>query len=113
METPDQKAQKSRTKGRAEQKKQARPHFRFRRLSPLLRLLAILGPGLIAANAGNDAGGVAASLLFGLGLFGASLLAGAVLPLTTAYVSARLSGSSAAFRAAFGRRLSFTPSLQV
>jgi NRAMP (natural resistance-associated macrophage protein)-like metal ion transporter len=59
METPDQKAQKSRTKGRAEQKKQARSHFRFRRLSPLLRLLTILGPGLIAANAGNDAGGVA------------------------------------------------------
>lgn len=59
MKTPDQKAQKSRTKGRAEQKMQARPHLRFRRFSPLFRLLTILGPGLIAANAGNDAGGVA------------------------------------------------------
>ena len=59
METPEQEAQKSRARGRAEQKKQARPPFRFRRFSPLFRLLAILGPGLIAANAGNDAGGVA------------------------------------------------------
>ncbi|RAQ98239.1 Mn transporter [Thermogemmatispora tikiterensis] len=29
------------------------------RSSPLIRLLAVLGPGLIAANAGNDAGGIA------------------------------------------------------
>src|SRR3974377_1155955 len=27
--------------------------------APLLALLAVLGPGLIAANAGNDAGGIA------------------------------------------------------
>ena len=58
METPEQKARKFRAKGRTEQKKRARPQF-LRRFSPVLRLLTILGPGLIAANAGNDAGGVA------------------------------------------------------
>ncbi len=38
-----------------------RPRLRRRRRPParLLALLAILGPGLIAANAGNDAGGIA------------------------------------------------------
>jgi NRAMP (natural resistance-associated macrophage protein)-like metal ion transporter len=38
-----------------------RPRLRPRRRPParLLALLAILGPGLIAANAGNDAGGIA------------------------------------------------------
>jgi Mn2+/Fe2+ NRAMP family transporter len=46
-------------KDRAQHKKQARSRSRLRRFSPVLRLLAILGPGLIAANAGNDAGGVA------------------------------------------------------
>src|SRR5919201_6903103 len=30
-----------------------------RRRSRLLALLAVLGPGLVAANAGNDAGGIA------------------------------------------------------
>lgn len=46
-------------KDRTQRKKQTRSHSRLRRFSPVLRLLAILGPGLIAANAGNDAGGVA------------------------------------------------------
>lgn len=59
METPEQKARKFRAKGRTEQKKRARFPFRLRRFSPVIRLFAILGPGLIAANAGNDAGGVA------------------------------------------------------
>src|SRR5947199_1125460 len=59
METPPQEAQKLVVKGRAEQKKQARPRFRLSRSSGLFRLLAVLGPGLIAANAGNDAGGIA------------------------------------------------------
>jgi len=59
METPEQKSRKFRAKGHAEQKKQARFPFRLRRFSPVIRLFAILGPGLIAANAGNDAGGVA------------------------------------------------------
>ena len=35
-----------------------RGHRRFR--SRVLALLAILGPGMIAANAGNDAGGILA-----------------------------------------------------
>src|ERR1051326_175351 len=46
-------------KDRTQRKKQTRSRSRLRRFSPVLRLLAILGPGLIAANAGNDAGGVA------------------------------------------------------
>jgi NRAMP (natural resistance-associated macrophage protein)-like metal ion transporter len=58
METPRQKAQKLQMKGRAERKKQARFRLRLSRSSPLFKLLAILGPGLIAANAGNDAGGI-------------------------------------------------------
>ena len=33
--------------------------FRLSRASPLVKALAIFGPGLIAANAGNDAGGIA------------------------------------------------------
>lgn len=59
METSDQPTGKIRATSRTEQKKRARPRFRLRRSSPIIRLLAILGPGLIAANAGNDAGGVA------------------------------------------------------
>lgn len=46
-------------KDRAERRKQARSRSRSGRISPLLKLLAVLGPGLVAANAGNDAGGVA------------------------------------------------------
>ncbi len=46
-------------KDRADHKKQARSRFHLSRSSPLLKLLAVLGPGLIAANAGNDAGGIA------------------------------------------------------
>jgi NRAMP (natural resistance-associated macrophage protein)-like metal ion transporter len=59
METPRQKAQELRARGRAERKKQARFRFRLSRSSPVFKLFAILGPGLIAANAGNDAGGIA------------------------------------------------------
>lgn len=46
-------------KGRAERKKQARSRFRLNRSSSIFKLFAVLGPGLIAANAGNDAGGIA------------------------------------------------------
>src|SRR5579875_2255282 len=46
-------------KKRAGHTKSARSRFRLNRASPLFKLLAVLGPGLIAANAGNDAGGVA------------------------------------------------------
>ncbi|MBO0796707.1 MAG: Nramp family divalent metal transporter, partial [Ktedonobacteraceae bacterium] len=46
-------------KDRAEQKKHARSPFRSRRPSSFFKLLTVLGPGLIAASAGNDAGGIA------------------------------------------------------
>src|SRR5947199_7577632 len=60
MEPPRGKAQENQIKDRAERKKkQARSRFRLSRSSSLFRLLAVLGPGLIAANAGNDAGGIA------------------------------------------------------
>src|SRR5438128_8535913 len=59
MEPPRQKTQELQAKGRAERKKRARSRFRLSRSSPLLKLFAVLGPGLIAANAGNDAGGIA------------------------------------------------------
>src|SRR5947208_9058889 len=60
MDTPNEKAQDPQIKDRAERKKkQARSRFRLSRSSSLFRLLAVLGPGLIAANAGNDAGGIA------------------------------------------------------
>jgi len=60
MDTPRQKAQELEGKDRAEsKKKQARSRFRLSRSSSLFRLFAVLGPGLIAANAGNDAGGIA------------------------------------------------------
>jgi NRAMP (natural resistance-associated macrophage protein)-like metal ion transporter len=59
MDSPRQKAQELRARGRAERKKQARFRFRLSRSSPVFMLFAILGPGLIAANAGNDAGGIA------------------------------------------------------
>ncbi len=57
MKTPDQQIPKSDMQNRAQHRKRARS--RLRRFSPVFRLLAILGPGIIAANAGNDAGGVA------------------------------------------------------
>jgi Mn2+/Fe2+ NRAMP family transporter len=55
-----EKAQEHQSKDRAKRKKtQARSRFRLSRSSSLFRLFAVLGPGLIAANAGNDAGGIA------------------------------------------------------
>ncbi len=60
METPREKAQEHQSKDRAERKKKrARSRFRLSRSSSFFRLFAVLGPGLIAANAGNDAGGIA------------------------------------------------------
>ncbi|GCE46572.1 Nramp family divalent metal transporter [Thermosporothrix hazakensis] len=62
---------------RAERKKHARSRFRS---SPLYKLLTVLGPGLIAANAGNDAGGIAtfstSGASFGYALLWALVLAG-------------------------------------
>src|SRR5205085_4654641 len=59
METPRQKTQELEAKDRAGRKKRARSRFGISRSSSLFRLFAVLGPGLIAANAGNDAGGIA------------------------------------------------------
>ncbi len=59
METPEQKSQKLHTRERVQHRRKARFPFLVGRFTPIFRLFAILGPGLIAANAGNDAGGVA------------------------------------------------------
>lgn len=59
MKTSRQDTTQLSQKDRAGRRKQTRSRFRLNRSSPLLKLLAVLGPGLIAANAGNDAGGVA------------------------------------------------------
>jgi Mn2+/Fe2+ NRAMP family transporter len=57
---PRQEAQEQQSEGGAERKKRrVRPRFHLSRSSSLFMLFAILGPGLIAANAGNDAGGIA------------------------------------------------------
>ena len=80
MDTPDQKAQKLKTTDRTDRKKQARSRFRLSRSSPLLMLFTVLGPGLIAANAGNDAGGIAtfasAGANYGYNLLWALAIAG-------------------------------------
>src|SRR5579863_4324046 len=73
METPRQKTKEISRKDRAQKQKQARSRFRLSRSSGLFRLLAVLGPGLIAANAGNDAGGIATFSQAGAG-YGYSLL---------------------------------------
>src|SRR5947207_12398315 len=80
METPRQKAQKLRLKDRAERRKQARSRFRLSRSSSLFKLFTVLGPGFIAANAGNDAGGIAtfasAGANYGYNLLWALAIAG-------------------------------------
>jgi NRAMP (natural resistance-associated macrophage protein)-like metal ion transporter len=80
MDTPGQKAQKLKTADHADSKKRARSRFRFSRSSPFLKLFAVLGPGLIAANAGNDAGGIAtfasAGANYGYNLLWALAIAG-------------------------------------
>jgi NRAMP (natural resistance-associated macrophage protein)-like metal ion transporter len=76
MDTLRQKVRKD----RAGRKKQARSRFRLNRSSPIFKLLAVLGPGLIAANAGNDAGGIAtfstAGASYGYNLLWALIIAG-------------------------------------
>lgn len=59
MDTTQSKAKPPTRKDRSERKRQGRSRFRLSRSSPILKLLTVLGPGLIAANAGNDAGGIA------------------------------------------------------
>src|SRR5205085_1975697 len=80
METPRQKTQELEAKDRAGRKKRARSRFGISRSSSLFRLFAVLGPGLIAANAGNDAGGIAtfsqAGASYGYNLLWALAIAG-------------------------------------
>ncbi len=80
MDKTGQKAPKHKIKGRADRKKQARSRFRLSRSSPVFRLFTVLGPGLIAANAGNDAGGIAtfatAGASYGFNLLWALAIAG-------------------------------------
>ena len=80
MDAPDQKALKRSRKDRAASKKSARSRFRLSRSSPVFKLFNVLGPGLIAANAGNDAGGIAtfatAGASYGFNLLWALALAG-------------------------------------
>src|SRR5947208_741166 len=59
MDPSRQKVQELEVKDRARRRKPARSRFGISRSSSLFRLFAVLGPGLIAANAGNDAGGIA------------------------------------------------------
>src|SRR6266446_4038224 len=58
MDPSRQKVQELEVKDRARRRKPARSRFGISRSSSLFRLFAVLGPGLIAANAGNDAGGI-------------------------------------------------------
>jgi NRAMP (natural resistance-associated macrophage protein)-like metal ion transporter len=78
MKTPRQNTSQLSTRDRAGRSKQARS--RFARTSPIFKLLAVLGPGLIAANAGNDAGGIAtfsqAGASYGYTLLWALLISG-------------------------------------
>lgn len=80
MDAPDQKALKRPRKDSATSKKSARSRFRLSRFSPMLKLFTVLGPGLIAANAGNDAGGIAtfatSGASYGFNLLWALALAG-------------------------------------
>lgn len=77
MDSTRQKAEK---KDRAERKRPARSRVRINRSSAFFKLLAVLGPGLIAANAGNDAGGIAtfssAGASYGYNLLWALIIAG-------------------------------------
>src|SRR5581483_280732 len=81
MDTFRQKPPKRRlAKDRTEHKRHVRSRFRFSRSSSLFRLLVVLGPGLIAANAGNDAGGIAtfstSGASYGYNLLWALIIAG-------------------------------------
>jgi NRAMP (natural resistance-associated macrophage protein)-like metal ion transporter len=82
MDSTRRKAEKRDRAERNEHRKQAQPRFRFRisRSSSFFRLLAVLGPGLIAANAGNDSGGIAtfstSGASYGYNLLWALIIAG-------------------------------------
>src|SRR5581483_10592378 len=80
MNAQDQKALKRPRKDSATSKKSARSRFRLNRSLPVFKLFTVLGPGLIAANAGNDAGGIAtfatSGASYGFNLLWALALAG-------------------------------------
>jgi NRAMP (natural resistance-associated macrophage protein)-like metal ion transporter len=59
METSHQQAPEQSPKDRVTRKKRTRSRFRSLRSLPIFKIFLLLGPGLIAANAGNDAGGIA------------------------------------------------------
>lgn len=77
---PTRNTRKTVSQDRIKSKKQMRPRFRFKRSTSFFKLFAVLGPGLIAANAGNDAGGIAtfasAGASYGYNLLWALLIAG-------------------------------------
>jgi NRAMP (natural resistance-associated macrophage protein)-like metal ion transporter len=83
MDPSRQKVQELKTKDRARRRKPTRSRFGISRSSSLFRLFAVLGPGLIAANAGNDAGGIAtfsqAGASYGYSLLWALAIAGCCL----------------------------------
>src|SRR6266478_6666 len=80
MDPSRQKVQELEVKDRARRRKPARSRFGISRSSSLFRLFAVLGPGLIAANAGNDAGGIAtfsqAGASYGYSLLWALVISG-------------------------------------
>ena len=79
VETPTQDPHKP-SRDRAKRRKRGRARFRLSRSSSLFKLFAVLGPGLIAANAGNDAGGIAtfasSGASYGYNLLWALVIAG-------------------------------------
>jgi NRAMP (natural resistance-associated macrophage protein)-like metal ion transporter len=83
MDPSRQKVQELKAKDRARHRKPTRSRFGISRSSSLFRLFAVLGPGLIAANAGNDAGGIAtfsqAGASYGYSLLWALAIAGCCL----------------------------------
>src|SRR6266436_2782384 len=80
MDPSRQKVQELEVKDRARRRRPARSRFGISRSSSLFRLFAVLGPGLIAANAGNDAGGIAtfsqAGASYGYSLLWALVISG-------------------------------------
>lgn len=59
MDTPHQQVPEQTPKERPDRKRRLRSRLRSLRTFPFFRIFLLLGPGLIAANAGNDAGGIA------------------------------------------------------
>ncbi len=79
-DTVQQRARKVVPKDRTGRRRRLRSRFRAWRSSSIFRLFTVLGPGLIAANAGNDAGGIAtfstSGATYGYNLLWALVIAG-------------------------------------